>query len=108
MLQIEKLDTRKGSKYFIVESRGKEKITIASVSSLEKAGCLIRFLSGANIKESEYKLAVRTMQEIDREEAERLEAKKRSKNREKVTNEESEENVSGEANIGVFDGNTTD
>lgn len=76
MMQIEKLDTRKGSKYFIVESSGKEKSTIASVGSLEKAGCLIRFLSGANIKESEYQLAVMTMQEIDREEAERLEAKK--------------------------------
>lgn len=71
MLQIERIETKNGSKYFISGINRKEKNTLATVNSLEKAGCLLRFLSGASIKGQEYTLAVETMQEIDREENER-------------------------------------
>lgn len=71
MLQIEKVLSKNGTRYFVIGISMKEKTTLASVSSLEKAGCLLRFLSGASIKDSEYSLAVETMREIDREENER-------------------------------------
>ena len=108
MLQIEKLKTRKGSKYFIVELSERGRNTLATVYSLEKAGCLLRFLSGANIKGTEYILAVETMREIDREEAERLTAKNGVLTGTEGTNEETDENVSGEVNNGVSVGSTTD
>lgn len=110
MIQIERITVGahgKRSKYQIV-SVGKDRNIIATIDSLEKAACVLRFIHGANIKGAEYILAVETMREIDREETERLTAKNGVITGTEGTNEETDENVSGEANNGVFDGNTTD
>lgn len=110
MIQIERIRAGahgKKSKYQIV-SVGKDRNIIATIDSLEKAACVLRFIHGSNIKGAEYILAVETMREIDRDEADHLAAKYGAITGTEGTNERTDEIVSGKANNGIFDGNTTD
>ena len=69
MLSIEKINVGaygKRTKYQVVDI-SHEKTIIATLDSLEKAGCLLRFLKGSMLHPEEYKLAVKVMQEIDAE-----------------------------------------
>lgn len=63
-MQIERISTGK----YRIANNGKEKNIIATVDSLEKASCVLRFVHGANIRGEEYDLAVRTIREIDAKE----------------------------------------
>ena len=69
MMSIEPLSVGafgKKKKYRIVNcERTGEKETIAIVSGFEKAGCLVRFLAGARLRDPEYELAVMAMAEVD-------------------------------------------
>ena len=91
MIQIERVDV---GKYEIV-SIGKEKHTIAAVDTLEKATCVLRFMSGASIKGLEYQLAIDTIREIDAEE-------------QRTEGSDGTERVSREINNGVSDGSPSD
>ena len=56
----------KKKKYRIVNcERTGEKNTIAIINGFEKAGCLVRFLAGARLRDPEYELAVMAMAEVD-------------------------------------------
>lgn len=95
MVEIEKVSAGahgNKAKYRIVTATKSGKSVVATLDSLEKAGCVLRFIHGANIKGDEYMLAVQTMREIDA--AGGL--------------DDETERVSGETDIGVSDGNPSD
>lgn len=70
MLQIERVrGNRKKRTYQIVaQGSGKMRDPVATVDSIEKAACVLRFMTGATIRGEEYRLAVDTLREIDAEE----------------------------------------
>lgn len=89
MMTVERI--YKGKKtlgYQITEFFNKEPNVVATVDTLEKAGCILRFLKGANVQMKEYALAVKTLREIDKE------------NKTEEADDEAE-GISGETDIGV-------
>lgn len=94
MIQIEKISVGahgKKTKYRVVTTTKNGQSIIATLDSLEKAGCVLRFIHGANIKGDEYTLAVQTLREID-----------------ETGGSDEETGISGETDIGVSDGNPSD
>ena len=69
MLQIERAKStgRKREYEIVTLGSGKKRDVIATVNSLEKAACVLRFIHGSTIKGEEYRLAVDTLREIDEE-----------------------------------------
>ena len=100
MIQIEKIMTGaygKKTKYEIVTQTDTGSNIVATLDTIEKAACVLRFINGANIKDEEYELAVKTLREID--------AKEKGT---EASDEGTDEGLSGKADKRVSDGNTTD
>ncbi len=99
MIQIERISAGahgKKSKYQIVARTDAGRSIVATLDTIEKAACVLRFIHGANVKGEEYELAVRTLREIDAKE-----------NGTEGSDEETE-GLSGEADNRVSDGSQGD
>ena len=71
MMSIER-DTSSGmgkrSRYMLVESSDRGLSTIAVIEGLRPAACVLRFLRGSHLETADYRLAIKTMAEIDSKE----------------------------------------
>lgn len=68
MLQIERISAGangKNTKYQIAAQTHTGRNVVATLDTIEKAACVLRFICGARLKDEEYDLAVRTLRELE-------------------------------------------
>ena len=68
-MQIERIQKAESKNRYRIIGSGRNAGVVAEVDTIEKAGCLMRFLHGSNLRMDEYDLAVKTLREIDAREA---------------------------------------